>query len=276
MQRNPASRFQTWLIVFLVGLAIVLSSIIFWLTRGNNTTPQQDVLSAADEPTSEAAASGQAILIPTVTAVIPSSASFPTPTYVPINDPATNGGGVSAPTQAPVAPAPPQPTPIPATPRPRPTTAVVPVQAQGTTIQLEDDVWGGGYRSARGYGGRSATWIYGAGTDYSSMRALFTLDAQPSGIASLTIEGMDSEDRGKTPIQILINDVEIFNAPNPLPNDDLPLETGTWASTTFTFESALLQPGENTIQINNLKPGQFSRPPFFMLDYAVLAFEPST
>jgi hypothetical protein len=143
-------------------------------------------------------------------------------------------------------------------------------------VQLDDNVWGGGYRSSRGYAGRSATWIYGVGTDYSSMRAQFTLDTQPSGTASLTIEGMDSEDRGKTPIQILINGIEVFNAPNPLPNDDLPLETGTWASTTFTFDPALLQPGENTIQINNLKPGQFSRPPFFMLDYAVVTFESAT
>ncbi len=284
MQQNPASRFQSWLIVFLIVIAVLLSLIIFWLTRGNNSAPNQATLGAAQDSTSSVVASN-AITVPTVTSVPSSASGIPTPTFVPVGAPATNQElPVAPPTDAPTTqpsqptpipptPQPPRPTPIPPTPQPQPTTAPVPVAAQGTTVELDDNVWGGGYRSARGYGGRSATWIYGAGTNYSSMQALFTVDAQPAGTASLTIEGMDSEDRGKTLIQILINGQQVFNAPNPLPNDDLPLDTGTWASATFTFDAALLQPGENTIQINNLKSGEFSLPPFFMLDYAILSFK---
>jgi hypothetical protein len=150
-------------------------------------------------------------------------------------------------------------------------------QDQTTTIRFEDSDWQGGYRRAAGrtYGGRTATWIYGTATEYNTMQAGFDLAAQPAGTATLTIEGMDSEDRAKTPISILVNGVEIFNGPNPLPDDDHPLETGTWASYVWSFDARLLRRGHNSIQIKNLAPGAFSLPPFFMLDYADLAYRTS-
>ena len=83
---------------------------------------------------------------------------------------------------------------------------------------------------------------------------------------------MDSEGRTKTPIQILVNGAEIYNGPNPLPDDDQPLESGTWASQSWTFDAALLRPGQNEIAIRNLAEGAFSRPPFFMLDYAEITY----
>jgi hypothetical protein len=142
------------------------------------------------------------------------------------------------------------------------------------TVLLEDTDWQGGYRRPAGltYGGRTATWIYGSSTEYSIMRASFSIDGTAEGTVSLTVEGMDSEGRTKTPIQLLINGTEIFNGPNPLPDDDQPLETGTWASTTWTFDASLLRPGQNEISFSNLAEGAFSRPPFFMLDYAQLIY----
>jgi hypothetical protein len=122
------------------------------------------------------------------------------------------------------------------------------------------------------YGGRSAAWIYGSSTQFSSMSASFNLTQQSGGTAKLSIEGMDSEGAAKTPIQIRINGTEIFNGPNPLPDDDLPLDSGTWSTYTWRFDAALLKPGTNTITISNLAPGAFSRPPFFMLDYAQISF----
>ena len=104
------------------------------------------------------------------------------------------------------------------------------------------------------------------------MQVEFDLRSQPSGTATLTIEGMDSEDRLKTPISIQVNGVEIFHGPNPLPDDDHPLETGTWASYVWSFDAALLRPGHNQISIANLAEGAFSLPPFFMLDYADLSY----
>jgi hypothetical protein len=83
---------------------------------------------------------------------------------------------------------------------------------------------------------------------------------------------MDSEGAGKTLIRIRVNGVEIYNGPNPLPDDDQPLESGTWATYTWSFDAALLHAGRNEIEIGNLEKGAFSLPPFFMLDYADLIY----
>jgi hypothetical protein len=179
---------------------------------------------------------------PAIAPTIANQPAQPTPTFVPTGDGAAapNPGGSSA-----------------------------------RSILLEDPDWQGGYRRASGdntYGGRSAAWIYGSSTQFSTMRASFELAEQPGGTAALSIEGMDSEGAAKTPIQISINGTAIFNGPNPLPDDDLPLDSGTWSSYTWRFDAALLRPGTNSITISNLAPGAFSRPPFFMLDYARISF----
>jgi len=194
------------------------------------------------------------------------------------------------PTEAPPAEAPavenapaaqPLPTAVPPTSPPPPMPAVQPAPPQvserdgATVVRLDDASWSGGYGLSRGssrYGGRTATWIYGATTAYSAMRALFEVQGQPEGEVELRIEGMDSEGRSRTPISISVNDAEIYSGPNPLPDDDLPLETGTWASETWRFDAALLRPGPNQITIRNLAPGAFGGPPFFMLDYAELTY----
>lgn len=106
------------------------------------------------------------------------------------------------------------------------------------------------------------------------MQASFSLDVTPSGPAQLTIEGMDSEDAAKTEIAIEVNGTQIYVGPDPLPNDDLPLETGTWAQHSFSIDAKLLRVGRNTITIRNRSPGAFGLPPFFMLDYAIVAFLP--
>jgi hypothetical protein len=184
------------------------------------------------------------------------------------------------PTPEPPTPEPPTlapPTPEPPTPEPSATAVVISSPGQGgdtTTVLLEDSSWQGGFRSASdSYGGRTATWIYGTSTSYSSMRAVFEAPSQPRGSASLSIEGMDSEGRPKTQISISVNGVEIYRGPNPLPDDDQPLESGTWATYTWSFEAALLTSGRNEIRISNLDEGAFSRPPFFMLDYARLSYQ---
>ncbi|MBV9788453.1 MAG: hypothetical protein JOZ51_09790, partial [Chloroflexi bacterium] len=190
----------------------------------------------------------------------PTNPPLPSPQPEPTNEP-SSPPQPELPTPAPTDI--PAPTPDIPTPEPTPGTAA-------NEIRLEDTAWQGGFRQGRGYGGRSATWIYGSGTSYSTMTAAVTLDRQPQGTAVLRVEGMDSEGRAKTPIVITVNGREIFRGANPLPDDDLPLETGTWASASWNFDPALLQPGSNTIQIRNLAEGAVGRPPFFMLDYAVV------
>jgi hypothetical protein len=145
-----------------------------------------------------------------------------------------------------------------------------------TAVRLEDSAWQGGYGYADGrtYGGRNATWIYGATTEYSAMRAEFELDEAPACEAALVVEGMDSEGPAKTAISVAVNGAEIYRGPNPLPDDDLPLESGTWATHAFSFDGGLLRAGRNEVRIANLEAGQFGRPPFFMLDYADIGCAP--
>jgi len=92
------------------------------------------------------------------------------------------------------------------------TTPQVSRAGAAVTIVLEDTDWQGGYRRPGGqtYGGRTATWIYGSSTEYGIMRARFAIANTLVGTATLTIEGMDSEGRAKTPIQISVNGIEIF------------------------------------------------------------------
>jgi serine/threonine protein kinase len=161
-------------------------------------------------------------------------------------------------------------TSVPTTATSIPPTATIPPFAATNIIRLEDTQWFGSYRRSGTtiYGGRTATWIYGATTAYNSMEATFILLEQPIGLVQLQIEGMDSEGTARTMISIEVNGLPIYLGPNPLPDDDLPLATGTWATATWDFDGTLLHPGQNTIRISNLEPGAFSLPPFFMLDYA--------
>ncbi len=197
------------------------------------------------------------------------------PTDIPLPT-ATAAPRVIAP---PLPTAEPEPTPVPPTELPTPTPVPPPpvaAPADGEqTVRLEDYNWSGGYGSAdnrRSYGGRTATWVYGQTTQYNTMQASVELVGEPSGVAALVIEGMDSEDRAKTVISIAINGQEIFRGENPLPNDDLPLASGRWASETFRFDATLLRSGRNELSIRNLSNGQVGLPPFFMLDYADLTY----
>jgi len=208
---------------------------------------------AAGAPDAAQLARGSALPTPTE----PVEARPPTPTFVPTAP--AEGTVAIASTEAPAPPV---------EDRTAPTTA--PQTRGATTIRLEDTAWTGSWRN-RGesvYGGRTATWIYGAGTSWSTMQATFDLPAAVSGTAHLAIEGMDDEWDTKTEIEISVNDTSIYSGPNPLPNDDQPLDQGTWATHRFPFDAALLGAGSNTITIVARTPGTFGQPPFFMLDYA--------
>ncbi len=150
------------------------------------------------------------------------------------------------------------------------------VAAGGTSFRLEDTAWVGGWRNKGDsrYKGRTATWIYGVNTAYNTMRATFTLSGRPTGQSQLQVEGMDSEGEAKTLILVEVNGQQIFRGPNPLPNDENNLPSGTWGMARFPFAATLLQPGSNTITIQTLVNGQFGQPPFFMLDYADLVLGP--
>ena len=145
-------------------------------------------------------------------------------------------------------------------------------------LRIEDADFSGGFSNARGYKGRTAQWVYAQDTRYSQMRANFSIRGRPAGDedgnAALVIEGMDSENSPKTDIRIEINSNLVYEGENPLPNDTNNInDNGNWGSWTFTFPAEYLKQGNNRIEITNLEEsGGFGRPPFFMLDYAVLRF----
>lgn len=234
--------------------------------------------------TTAVAALPTSVVTTTAAPTITTAPRPPTPTFVPTARPAGEAGQpASPPTTVPIEPtvaSPPTmvnveptiaipPTAVDVEPTTTPPPTVVSGEIGGA-IRIEDTAWTGGWRN-RGqsvYGGRTATWIYGNGTPQSTMQATFALDGPPAGPAQLIVEGMDSEDEAKTVITIAVNGAEIYAGPNPLPNDDLPLESGTWSAHAFDIDPTLLGAGANTITIRNQSPGPFGRPPFFMLDYA--------
>jgi hypothetical protein len=153
-------------------------------------------------------------------------------------------------------------------------TAAIGGGTTGVMVDLEDTMWHGGYRGANDgtYDGRTATWIYGAATEFSTIEATFVVEAHPFGTAELNVEGLDSVGSDKTPIAIAVNGHEIYNGLNQLP-DDSPLAPKPWSSYSWTFNAQILQPGRNTVSITNLALGGVSEPPFLMLDYAHITYE---
>jgi hypothetical protein len=147
-----------------------------------------------------------------------------------------------------------------------------------TTIRLEDTDWSGGFTLDDGiYGGRTAQWIYGTSTAYNTMVATFNIPGQPAGEVEFTVEGMDSENEPKTPISINVNGQEVYNGPNPLPDDDgVPIselrDRGQWGNYTWHISANYFHAGSNEISISNQAEGKMGRPPFFMLDYADLTY----
>lgn len=251
-------------------------------TPNASVTSAPEIVSASTEPSrallatvepTQTVAEPVITLFPVTEALPPTpipTTEVPPPTLVPTPVPPTRIPPTNVPPPTATNPPPPPTVAIAAEPPPL---AVPP--AGSRSLRLDDTNWTGGFGGAgnpKVYGGRTATWIYGQRTTYNAFRSTFSLGVQPEGTAILTVEGMDSEDAAKTPISIEINGTEVFRGANPLPNDDLPLESGTWTSATWSFDAAVLQTGQNEIVIRNLAQGTFGLPPFFMLDYAEITY----
>jgi eukaryotic-like serine/threonine-protein kinase len=218
--------------------------------------------------------------VPTDTPLPPTETPVPLPTDTPAPLPTDTPAPPPPPTDTPVPEQIPPPlptdTPVPEPEPPTPTPAPEPLP--GNTIALEDTAFAGGYTRSNGlYHGRSAHWVYGQGTQYSTMSATFNVDNPPAGPAVLTIVGIDSEDKAKTPMNITLNGVVIYEGPNPLPNDNSsgPNGPGNWGSFTWPIGPGVLQPGANTLSITNLDPSpKINFPIFIMVDYASISWGP--
>ncbi len=208
---------------------------------------------------------------PTATTLVPAPTD---PPVAPTAPPAVATVPAATQPPAPAATQPPAPTaggsrgnPVLPTPSPPGATAR-PGNRGGTAF-----VRGYPYQPPSIYEGRTAAWVYAQGTGFARMTAVFDITGTPGGVAALTLSGMDSEDRAKTPLRILINDQPVFDGPNPLPNDFSP-NAGSWGTFTWTFEATRLHPGRNTVTIENRAgSGQVGQPPFIMIDSARLEWE---
>jgi hypothetical protein len=185
------------------------------------------------------------------------------------------------PTEVPTRPPQPTETPLPPaaevtnTPEPEPPTPTAAPVPEGNRIVVDDSSFSGGFTNNRPYHGRTAQWVYGQGTQYSTMTASFNMDNPPGDGANLTIVGVDSEDPGKNPISVTLNGVVIYQGDDPLPNDTRngPGGPGNWGSFTAQVPAGVLQAGGNTLTISNLSSSSCTNcPAFVMIDYAVISW----
>jgi hypothetical protein len=297
---SPARpRRRSPVVPMLAALALLaLGALAFWRWGGPTS---QAVL---DESTSRA--------VPIATAS-PASAPASDRPIVPTSPPAptaTTAPPVSAPTSAPTSTSPPEratataapptatvrPTTPPEPTRPAPTAtpsggllgrlgpATSPTPAPASqprpatgTIALDDSAFSGGFRNPEGvYRGRTAMWVYGTGTPYSTMSARFDVPERPAG-GTLLITGLTSEN-WRPRIAILINDRELFQGDSPFPQDlgaagdpDLYRGSAPWGERSFTIPPGLLRAGTNTLTIRNLEAvDTLNQPPWTMVDAAAV------
>jgi hypothetical protein len=111
---------------------------------------------------------------------------------------------------------------------------------------------------------RLATWVYGARTNKSELRASFVVEPWPAAADyQLIVSGQSDEPEQKCRIRIRVNDKTIFEGDNPF------VRRG-WSTTTFKIPGGALK-RNSTLTIRNIEDSDSkSGPPWFMLNYAVL------
>jgi hypothetical protein len=173
--------------------------------------------------------------------------------------------------------------PIPtATPRPAPTIGpasgppAAPTVAPSREVRLDFTAadWVGGYYQGNGrFYGRAWVAIYGAQSAYPRAALAFTLDAAPSGAASIDITGLYDVWAAQNEIALEVNGLRVFRGASPFRNWD-GVGNGAnaaWSSASFTIPAGALRAGANEIAVANLTPGaNFGAPPYVLLADASL------
>jgi hypothetical protein len=279
---DPNSRVSNaWLPIALIVVALGVMVCAFAASQGNlfsffggTATPTPSANSTAALPT------------PTLAPIVIATGTAEQPTETPTTEAAPTDTPEPLPTDTPPPTIEPPPT---VTPEPLPTETSIPAESTPTSepveptplpsgesfIAIDGPDFAGGYTKPTGYHGRSAEWVYGQGTQYSTMQAGFTINDKPKGSGNLTIVGLDSEDDPKTLMRIVVNGQTIYEGENPLPNDnkDGPNAPGNWGTVSFRLDAKVLQQGENTIAITNLDPSdQINYPIFIMVDYVTISW----
>lgn len=111
---------------------------------------------------------------------------------------------------------------------------------------------------------RPTAFITGQGTPTSEMTTTFSLDQYPpSNDYQIIITGADDFLQEKCPIRITLNNVVLFEGPNPFLNTQ-------WNTQIFNIPANSFNT-TNVLNITNTSPnGNFDAPPAFLLNYVVL------
>ncbi|HKG24589.1 MAG TPA: protein kinase [Thermomicrobiales bacterium] len=276
---------------------------------GGNTTGRLASLSTATGPANSGAAAAptEAVLIVAPATETPTASPTPTeepPTSTPTSTrtPRPTATPTDEPTQTP----PPTKTPRP-TRTPKPTRTPVPptlepandgaptiapsdggmakstdeqsndtqrAAAEPVTLSFGPGDWQGGYyRGDSGFLGRPWVALYGAQSGRGTITTSFSLDAEPSGEATLSVTGINDEWASPNPMVVTVNGVEIYNGPCPFPAWDGAGngENAAWGTIAWSVPAGALRAGNNEIAISNLTPSSnFNSPPYIDISTTTL------
>jgi serine/threonine protein kinase len=184
---------------------------------------------------------------PTLT---PAPSFTPRPTVTSTPEPVATATATIPPTTRAI------PTDTPAPPGATPTVA----QSLPATGQLDPYLLQGSYKRPDGtLYGRPEIALYGSGSGYNQGRITFEVKNLPSGSSTLILTGLDDERVEHCNLQIILNDIIIFDNNNLLP--DVPHndngEGGAdryWGQFKVTVPPGTLVPGRNTLILRNTTP----------------------
>jgi len=199
----------------------------------------------------------------------------PTPESTPDPTPRATRRPTPEPTPEPTPRPTRRPTPEPTPPSPPPPTD--PPVTRSVSVTIPDQILSGGYEDPDGrYKGRTASWVYGQGTSFDTMRGSFGAEGgrRAVGTARLRLVGMDDERPEKNPMRLTLNGQVLYEGPDPLPNDFCcgPTGEGNWGAVIFEFPASLLR-DTNELSITNLSTSDCTLCPFYvMVDFGELTY----
>lgn len=261
-QVRPRSkpRLPKFLLPLLVGLFLLSLAAVGWLgsqllakpNGGSNPSPNAGIIFTvqANTPTVKPATpvveSGLSTPLPTFSAA-PTPNQTPTPTL-----PAA--ATTAAPAQASAN------TPGASNPVPNPTASLT--VSNQLNIPFSPYLLNGAYKRDSGtLYGNSEVALYGSGSNYDQGTVSFNVQVLPTQTVYLNITGLDDELATHCNLQVVLNNVTIFNGadtfPN-VPNGDTG-ESGSsryWGQMQIKLPPNLLQTGNNSLILRNVTPWQ--------------------
>jgi hypothetical protein len=276
-----------------LGLAgALVASRYDFLSGGGPSTPGPSA-TATSTPTVPAKAKPPPAVVPPTPSP---AAGAATPTVTATASPTATMTASATLTRSPTVtftPVPPSVTPTPVPPSPtatallRPVTSATPTlpppvpiatpkpgakPGQSGTVEIPSTAFQGGFRTPDGnFRGQSAMLIYGQRTPHSTMSARFELPGEPRE-AQLRLNGLDSEDRDKTQVEILINERPFFRGPSPFQNDQGSRPQAPWSDREVNITPGFLKEGSNLLTIRNLAESNNQGPPFIAVHSATISY----